>query len=232
VVRGPGIAACACAVLVAAAVCTGLAAAATPVSGSVDGPVTAVKGSTFKLKTSLSPTGSSTVSVVSATVITEQAVAPHSALRKGACVMAVGKKNAKGVVTASRVTVSAAVKGSCTSGFTRRGGTGGGPPQGGGGQRPPGGFTGSANFGFAFGQVTKTKGSTLTVKGFRGTTTVTVPAKTQVLETKRVGPSAIEVKMCAFVRGTSTDKGVKVKAQNVSLSKPTKTGCTSGFRRP
>ena len=223
------------AVLGAVALGTGLAAAATPVSGSVAGPVTLVKGNTFKLTTTLSPTGSSTVAVGSTTVITDQVVVPHGALKKGTCVMATGKKNAKGVVTATRVTVSQAVKGSCTSGFSRGGGTRPtGPPSGSGSgsQRPPGGFSGSANFGFAFGKVTKLKGSTLTVTGFRGTTTVTVPAKTQILKTERVNSSAIVVKICAFVRGTSTDKGVKVKAQDVSLSKPTKTGCTSGFRRP
>jgi hypothetical protein len=143
--------------------------------------------------------------------------------------MAVGKKNAKGVVTATRVTISQAVKGTCTTGFTHRSGTRptGAPPGSG-----SGGFSGFANFGFAFGAVSKVKGSTLTVKSSRGTTTVIVPAKTQILKTVRVGSSAITVKICAFVRGTSTDKGVKVKAQDVSLSKPSKTGCTSGFRRP
>jgi len=222
------------AVLVAAvAAGAGVAAAATPVNGSVAGPVTTVKGSTFKLTTSLSPTGSSTIHVGSATVITEQALVAHSELVKGACVMAAGQKNSKGVVSATRVTVSQPVKGQCGTGFGGRGnGTrpSGSPPAG--GQRPPGGFGGNANFGFAFGAIRKVSGSTLTVKGPNGSTTLTVPAKAEVVKIEKVGASAVAVKMCAFVRGTSTDKGVNVKAQDISLSKPTKTGCTSGFRRP
>jgi len=221
-------------------------ATGSPVSGSVSGPVVDVKGSTFTLTTSLSPTGKSTVDVGSGTVITEQATATRADLTNGTCVTAVGSRSKTGVVTASRITVIQPVNGQCASGFPRGNGTrppgtfppgGQRPPTGGqrpstGGQRPPGGFGGSANFGFAFGAVSTADGSTLTVKGPRGTTKVTVPESAQIVKTEKVGSSAIAVKMCAFVRGTSTDKGVTVKAQDISLSKPGASGCTFGFRRP
>jgi hypothetical protein len=224
-----------------------LATAASPVQGSVSGPVVAVKGSTFTITTSLSPTGKSLVSAGSAR-ISEQATAPRSALKVGACVMATGSKNSKGVVAATRVSISAPVNGKCGGGFQRRaggGGNGGGaPPQGGG--RPSGGGSGGngggfqrpANFGFAFGSVAKLSGSTLTVKGVAfgskkaTTTAVTVSSKTTLSELKTVKAQDVALKMCAFVRGTSTDKGKTVKASDVSLTPETNGSCTNGFRGP
>lgn len=228
---------------VVAAVAAGAAQAAAPVQGSVVGPVVSVKGKTFTITTPASlnvPKNRSTVAVSSSTVITEQATAKRSSLKKGACASAFGTRNAKGVVAAQRITLTAPVKGSCTGGFgnrPRQGGSGS-PPSG--GQQPPnrsggsgsGGFRGNANFGFAAGTITAVKGSKLTVKGPRGTTSVTVAAKTQIDRTLRVSMSAVKLKLCAFVRGTSADKGVTVKAQSIALSKPTANGCSGGFRRP
>jgi len=219
-----------------------LAIAASPVQGSVFGPVVAVKGSTFTITTLLSPTGRSVVSAGSAR-ITEQASASRSALKVGACVMANGTKNAKGVVIATHISISAPVSGKCGSGFTVGGRLGGaGPftlPSGGAGTvRPPSGFQRAGNFGFAFGSVTKLSGSTLTVKGtdFRtkkaATTTVTFSSKTALSETKTVKATAVQTKTCAFVRGTSTDKGKTVKATDVSLTPEHNGSCSSGFRRP
>lgn len=208
-----------------------MAVAATPVSGSVSGPVTSVKGQTFKLTTSLSPTGSSTVQVNSATLITEQSAGTRADLKKGVCATALGQKNKKGVVAATRIMLSQPAKGKCTTGFGRPGSQGGSPPQGARRQQPPGGAGGFANFGFANGAISAIKGSTLTVHNQSGSTTVTVSSKTQVTKTTNVGASAIKVKMCAFVRGTSTDKGVTVKAENVGLSQPGANGCTFQPRR-
>ena len=226
------------ALLVAAVVlAAATSAAAAPVQGSISGPVTTVKGSTFTVKTTLSPTGSSKVTVGSKATVIEQQAGTQADLRKGMCVTAMGTKT-KSTVAAQRVSLRPAVKGSCSTGFRRGGGSGTRPP--GSGTRPPGsgggsgggsGFSPPANFGFAFGQITGVKGSTLTVKGFNGTTTVTVSGKTAITKTVEVGPSAIAVKMCAFVNGTSTNKGVTVTASNVSLSKPVSGSCTFGFRR-
>jgi hypothetical protein len=202
--------------------------------GSISGTIVSVKGTTFTLRTSSSPTGKSTVSVGSAT-ITEEIGALRSSLKAGACVMATGTRNSKGVVAATRITISAPVNGECGGGFGGRGGATGrtGPPpgsQGGSGQRPPGGFGGNGNVGFAFGAVTKVTGSTLTVKGSFGqttrTTTVTVSSKTALLRTIRAKASAIKVNLCAFVRGTSNDEGATVKATNIALSPQTNGACT------
>ena len=226
--------------MIIAAAVAAAALAAAPVQGSVFGPVVAVKGSTFTITTSLSPSGKSLVTVGSARV-TEQATAPRSSLKVGACVAASGTRDGKGVVTATRISISEPVKGECQSGFQRRRGTRPVPPAGSSPQRPPGGgggFRGNGNVGFAVGSITKMTGSTLTVKG-RGfgsssaattTTSVTISAKTLLTHTLTVKASAIEPKMCAFVQGTSADKGVTVKATDIALTPETNGQCV-GFRR-
>lgn len=215
--------------MVPAIAAAALLAAASPVQGSVFGPIVSVKGDTFTLTTKLSPSGRSLVSAGSAR-ITEQAPAARSDLKAGACVTAVGARSANGVVAASRITIATIVKGRCAGGFAfrRDGGITHRPPR----TPPPGGFRGNGTFGFAFGLVATLKGSTLTVKSPRGTTTVTISAKTTYVRTETVKASALEVKTCAFVRGTSTDKGVTVKAAEISITPETNGSCTTGFRPP
>jgi hypothetical protein len=218
------------------------ATSSAPVSGSVFGPVTAVKGETFKLKTPLSPTGTSTVSVARSTLITEQKTVGQSSVKEGTCVGAFGTRNSKGVVAAQRVMVSTPVQGKC-GGLFGRGGTRqrppGAPPAGGNrpslGAPPPGGFGGAGgSFGFAFGGVKSVKGDTIVVHSSRNgkatDTTVTLSSKTAYSENATVGASAITTSSCAFVRGTSSDKGVTVKAANIGLSAQQKGSCQSGFR--
>lgn len=219
-----------------AAALAALAVAASPVQGSVFGPIVSVKGDTFTLTTKLSPNGKSVVSAGSAR-ITEQAAASRSDLKVGACVAANGTRNAKGVVAATRIMITAPVKGTCGGNVTFRGG---GPrlrPPRTGTLPPGGGFfrRGGGSFGFAFGSVKSLKGSTLTVKSAFGSTaalTVTISAKTTYSQTETVKASAITVKTCAFVRGTSSDKGVTVKATDIAITPETNGSCTTGFRRP
>ncbi len=210
-------------------------AAAAATRGSISGPITAVDGSTFKVKTTLSPTGTSTVSVGAKATITEQQSGKQSDLKKGVCVMATGTTKNK-VVQASRISISG-TKG-CTSPFggqrpggQRPGGNGGKPPAQRTGKGNPNGFKRPANFGFAFGTITKVSGSTVTVKGFQGSTAIAVSGKTAITETAKVGTSALAKNLCAFVFGTSSNKGVTVQATSVAISKPVNGSCQAR-RRP
>jgi uncharacterized protein DUF5666 len=203
-----------------------LVSVASPVQGSVSGPVVAVKGTTFTITTPLSPNGRSVVSAAGAH-ITEQAPAPRSSLKVGACVMANGAQKSKGVIAADRISITAATKGSCAQPVVRQA-----RPPGGGTPPASGGFrTGGSGRpgGFAFGQVTKIAGSTLTVKGPLGTTAVTISSKTALTHLVTIKASAITTKTCAFVRGTSTDKGKTVKAADVSIT-PERNGSCTAFR--
>lgn len=204
----------------------GVARAAAPVTGSIAGPVTAVQGQTFTLRSSLSPTGKSKVHVGSTTSITEQQSASRTELKKGLCAFAGGQKNTSGIVQATQLTLFAQVKGKCqaTFGGRRRSGK---PPSG--GQQPPRRNSGSV--GFAAGEIVAVSGSTVTLRSQQGTTKVAVSSKTQIARLVRVTMSAIKVGVCTFVEGASSDKGVNVTAQTVSVFKPGANGCTMGPRR-
>jgi len=198
------------------------AAAATAVSGSVAGAVTSVAGATFTIKTTVTSTGSSTVRLSSTTAITKQAAGTQANLKKGDCVRASGTASGT-AVAATQIVITGVNASQCSTGF----GGGNGPPQGAASGSGGGGFTPSGNGGFAFGTISAVKGSTLTVTGRFGAKSVVVSSKTAVLTTVSAKPPAITVKECAFVRGTSSDNGLTVAATNVSLSAPTKDGCSA-----
>jgi hypothetical protein len=204
-------------------------AAAAPSRGSISGPITAVRGSTFEVKTSLSPTGTSTVTLGKKATVVEQKTGRRSDLRKGVCVLATGTTKNK-VVDAARISITGRT--SCTTPFRGRrpNRTGNQPPRPRGNGNGNGNGTGHgpqrpADFGLAFGTISAVDGSTLTVKGARGTTAVAVTGKTAITETARVGASALATSLCAFVFGTSSDRGVTVQATNVELSKPVNGSC-------
>jgi len=218
--------------LIGFALGAGLALAAAPVSGFVSGQVVSVKTGSFVVKNSFGSVADSTVSLSGSSSIIEQVSAKISALTKGACVMANGAKTSSGAVEAQRITISAPVKGTCSSGFFGHGGGRGGPggirPTGANGS-PPARFTGFGNFGFAVGSISAVNGSTLTVKGTSGSTTVTLSGSTELLQMRSVGRAAIKADECVSVRGTSSNDGVTVTAASINLSQPTSTGCNRGF---
>jgi hypothetical protein len=202
--------------------------AVSPVQGSVFGPIVSVSGTTFTMTTPLSPNGKSIVSAAGAR-ITEPVTAPRSSLKVGACLMALGSRNAKGVVAATRITISDPDKGKCAPAGGFRTGATGAPPAG--APKPGGGFQRRVGpGGIAAGTVTRVAGSTLTVKGLRETTTVTVSATTTLERVATVKATELRTKTCAFVRGTSTDKGKTVKATDVAISPEMNGKCTNGFR--
>jgi hypothetical protein len=207
-----------------------LALAATPVSGSISGEIVSTDGNSFVVRSSFGTAGDSTVSLVPSSVVAEQLSATVADLKRGACLTANGQKSTSGEVTAQRITITAAVKGKCSTGsFARGGDTRGGPPSGAASGTRPAGFTGFRNLGFADGMITARNGNTLTVHNESGSTNVLLSSSTQILMTRAVGHSAIKTDRCASVRGTSTNGGLAIKATNVELSTPSSSGCGGGF---
>jgi hypothetical protein len=96
-----------------------------------------------------------------------------------------------------------------------------------GGQRPPNGALPfqPENVVFGNGKITAVKGATLTVKGRESSVSFTVAATTRISKTTRVTRSALATGICALVRGTSTDNGKTVTAQDVSLSRAVNGSC-------
>jgi hypothetical protein len=71
----------------------------------------------------------------------------------------------------------------------------------------------------------RVNGSLVSIHGRNGNSKVTLQAKAQIVKTATVKASAVKVGLCAFVQGTSTDKGANVSAQSVRLFNPTARGC-------
>jgi hypothetical protein len=203
---------------VVSGVVVGTAAAASSVSGSVVGAVTSVAGSTFTIESQSTGTGSSKVELSAKTAITKQAAGTLANLKKGECVRASGTASGT-ALGATQIVITGATASQCDAGFGRANA----PEQAAGAART-GGFTPSG--GFAAGTISAVEGSKLTVTGRFGTKSVLLSAKTAVLKTVAVTASAIVAKECAFVRGTSSDGGITVDATDVSLSAPTKDGCS------
>jgi hypothetical protein len=211
----------------AAAVLAGVALAASPVTGSLFGQVTSTGGSTLVVASQQAPKGHAKVVLGKSTVVTKTVAASAGNITAGSCVMVVGQKDTSGKVTAQRVTLQRVPKGSTCGARPQGGATPGGAPSGrtpsAGGQRPPGGFVS--------GTVTSVKNGTLVVHGRSGSTTVIVTKSTVVTRTVSIASSAIHVKDCVFVRGTSTDAGSTVSAQNITDNAPVNGKCSQGFPR-
>jgi hypothetical protein len=206
----------AAATVVAAGSTLATAAGAASSQGFISGPIVAVSGSTFTVSTSLSPTGKSKVSVGSKTTMSEQKTGSLSDLKKGACVSASGTKSGT-KITATRISVTS----SCANRPS-------GGPRAGGGANP----NLPANAGFAAGTISSKSGSTLVVKTQTGSSTVVVAGKAQILKSVKVTRSALKLKLCAFVRGTSSDGEKSVQAQLVQLSATVNGSCVGPRGRP
>lgn len=234
--------------MVAGLVHTSMALAASPVTGFISGQVVSSSGSSFVVRNSFGVSGDSTVKLGSSTSIVEQVTASRSDLKAGVCVVANGQRASSGAVDATRLTISAPVKGTCSNGFPGRGhgrGPGGARPAGNGpggsgtgtigssANGPPPTFSRFGNFGFAAGTVTAVSGTTLTLHGTGGSSTVDLASSTELSQTKAVTAAAIKASRCARVTGTSSDNGLTVSATSVQLSQPdAQSGCGGFPGRP
>jgi hypothetical protein len=169
---------------------TGVADAASSQFSGAFGSVAAVAGSSMEVQNP--STGQTTVSWSPSTVFTQTVTQTAAAVGVGDCVSVTGRTS-KGTVTASSVSITKPTSGKCVVGasgvdgrggvrvggngsfpggsFPRPGGNGkgGGPGSGPqfapGGERRPG-FPGSANFGFAGGQVKSVTSTSMVISGF------------------------------------------------------------------
>jgi hypothetical protein len=216
----------------------------------VVGTAAAVSGSSMEVQ---NPTaGQVTVTFTAATPITETVAATSKDVIAGSCVSVTGTPSTSGSatrsVTATTVTVSTPVNGSCTagSGFGGFGGFGG--PRGTFSPRPGSTFsprprpTGSrgafGGFGGANGKVTSLSAGGFEVQGrsrsqAAGTDTsvqVITTATTKYLKVVTVHPSALKVGQCITAVGTANSIGA-VAARSIRISQPGPTGCVTGFGR-
>jgi len=238
------------------------AAASTPKPSSsaaafpgVVGTAAAVSGSSLEVQNPTS--GQVTVTFTASTPITDTVSVTSKDVTVGSCVTVVGQPSAAGAaaksVTATSVTISAPVKGSCIGagaggfggggfgGFGRGGGAGATPrPSFSARPRPTGsaGAFGNGTFGGADGKVTSVSASGFVVQA-RGRTagsgtatdtsvTVITTSASKYLKTVTAGASALKVGLCVTAVGTANSIGA-VAARSIRISQPGPSGCVSGF---
>jgi hypothetical protein len=225
-----------------------------PAFPGVVGTAAAVSGSSLEVQNPTS--GQVTVTFTGTTPISDTVTVTAKDVTVGSCVTVVGKPSAAGSatksVTATSVTISAAVKGKCTGaggfgGFGGGGFGGGFGGQGGGTPRPSfsprprptgsRGAFGNGAFGGANGKVTSVSPSGFVVQGriraagsAGATTSVTVitNAASKYLKTVTAKPSALKVGQCITAIGTANSIGA-IAARSIRISEPGPSGCVSGF---
>ncbi len=213
------------------------------------GTIASVTGTTLEVQNPT--TGQTTVTYSSSTVLTKTIASTASAVIAGVCVNALGTPTATGSststsffgrpVTATTVTVSQPVNGSCTSaagagGFGGRrfpGGAGGGVPAN--GATGPARFPGAAKFATASGIVTSVANGVAEVSATNrasGSTVsipVTLTSATTYLQNTTATATDLVVGQCARAVGTMNSIGA-VAATRISISAPTANGCTTRGR--
>jgi hypothetical protein len=212
---------------------SGLAAAITGNTIEVQNPSTGQVSVTFSATTRFTQAKKVNVaSIVAGDCVTASAVAAAGSSASSA------PATQPTSFTATTITVSTPVNGSCTLG-----GFGGGRPSGAPtGARPsgaPSGGTGAgrARFGtFASGKVLSVAGGTLTVQGTNRSTgtsttyTISTTGATTVTTTAATTSAALKVGECVSANGPADSTGT-VAATRIALSTPGPNGCTTGFGR-
>jgi Domain of unknown function (DUF5666) len=170
-----------------------------------------------------------TVAYTSSTTFTKTNTGSVADITAGTCVVATGRKDTNGALSATAVRVSEAVGGACPLG--RVGGNGGigGPPPG---ASPNPNFSpppNAANFAGAAGMVTDVNGTAVTLRENNGTSvTVTVPSTVRVTKTSPVQVSALQVGQCIAAVGAKDSSGT-VAARTITITPPGANGtCFSG----
>ena len=210
------------------------------------GTIAAINGTSLEVQNPT--TGQVTVNYTSTTTFRQTVTASASAVTVGSCISAFGKptsgssssKSGFGSpVTATTVSVSQSVSGTCTGGF---GGRPGGATPGGGGSFTPGTGTrpagasrfGNGQFGAASGEVTAVNGSVVTINETNPTTkaassvAVTLTSTTTFTTTGTASSTDLAVGKCARANGSADTTGA-IAAQSITISTPGPDGCTSGF---
>jgi hypothetical protein len=200
--------------------------------GRVAGEIAAVEGTTLQIQDGSTQTA---VTYTSRTTFTAQVTGSVSDVGKGDCVVVFSSSTDQNAstVTATSVSVSESVDGTCAAGFG--GGTGGrpsgapsGPPSADGGTpsaAPGGGQPGGAPSAGVPGGGRPQSGTVTAISGDSLTVTVTTTDKTTVTMTEASKATAAKTGVCATVDGKADDTGA-VTATTISLRDAGTDGCT------
>jgi hypothetical protein len=222
---------------------------------AASGKIAAVTGKTVQVQNQQS--GQVAVTYSASTMFSQTVATTLKKIKKGDCVTAVapsGTSSAAKTFTATRITVTAPVNGTCTGGFGGQQPTGARPsgmpsggfptgaPSGGfptgapGGGQAPGGQGGS--FGtIASGQVRSVSGSKIVIaaRQFNSTSrrpvTVSSAGSTKITTMATATAKSLQVGKCVTAQGSTNSSGT-VKATRIQVAAATNGQCTLGFGGP
>ena len=211
------------------------------------GTIASINGTSLEVQNPI--TGQTTVNYTPSTMFRQTVPASATAVTVGSCISAFGKPSSGpssggrgfGIpVTATTVSVSQPVSGTCSGGFGSRGALGTRPGGGGGstpgtGSRPVGARPfGNGQFGIASGSVTAVNGSEVTINEVNPVTkaassvTVTLTASTTFTTTDPASSTDLAVGKCARANGSADTTGA-ISARSITISTAGPNGCTAGF---
>ena len=213
------------------------------------GTIAAINGTSLEVQNPI--TGQTTVNYTPSTTFRQTLPTSATAVTVGSCISAFGTPSSGSSsggsafgspVTATTVSVSQPVSGTCSGGFGGRG-PGGARPGGGSGFTPgngtrPAGARGFGNgrFGVASGAVTAVNGSGVTINEINPVTkatssvTVTLTASTTFTTTSPASSTDLALGKCARANGTADATGA-ISARSITISTAGPNGCTGGFGR-
>jgi hypothetical protein len=184
------------------------------------GQLAQVNGTNLILSTQA---GDVTVSYGPSTTITQTRTGTLADITKGSCVVAVGQKDASGMLTATSVRLSQPVNGACPTGLGNRPGSGTGAPR----RSAPAGQPAPS---FTTGMVTTVTGTAVTLQPSTGSAqTITVPTTVTISESSPASASDLKVGECINAQGPRSSSGT-VTAQSLSIVPAGPSGCFTGGR--
>ena len=190
------------------------------------GTLVSVSGSTLILSTA---NGNVNVAFSSSTPISKTSAGGLSDITVGSCVTAIGSEGSTVAITATSVTVSPAVSGTCASESYTGGNPGGFPGRGADFSPralPSGGF--GFDFGSVRGVVTAVDGTTVTVQPTTGSSeSLTVPSTARISITASGSTSDLVAGACVAAVGPRSSSGT-VQAHSLLIEPDSGSGCFAG----
>jgi hypothetical protein len=172
--------------------------------------------------------GDTVVMLTSTTTFSRTSVAALADVVPGACIVATGRKDASGALTATTVRISPKAASGCTAGGFGPGFGAGASPQPGASPRPT--PSGVPNAAFVAGEVTAANGVSITVlTAASGSQVITVPTTASVTKSATATTADLTTGECILATGPKDASGA-VQAATVAITPAGPSGtCTTGF---
>lgn len=172
--------------------------------------------------------GDTVVTLTTTTALTRTSIAALADIVPGACIVATGRKDASGALTATTVRISPKGPTGCGAGGSGFGQGPGGSPRPGATPRPT--PSGAPNAAFAAGQVTAATGTSITVlTAASASQVITVPTTATITKSATATSTDLQKGECLLATGPEDASGT-IQATAIAITPAGPSGtCTTGF---